>query len=192
MKLSDEQKKLAKACTSLQKKIVINVIGKSMSHREAYIAAGGKAESEQSQDSTVYEILSKLEVKAFYDSLIETAATGAILTKQKALEILTDHTSATMSDFVEIIKEKGKSVMVMKDPTQLPNSLQRCIKSIVPHGDSFKLELYDGHAAMKIMSDMIGWNVPRKTQISGPEDGPIETNMTVTFIEAENKKDGKK
>jgi len=188
MKLSDEQKKLAKACTTLQKKIVINVVGKTMSHREAYVAAGGKAESEQSQDSTVYEILSKPEVKAFYDSLMESAASGAILTKQKALEILSDHTIAKMSDFVEIKKEKGKLIMVMKDPTQLPDSLQRCIKSIVPHGDSFKLEIYDSHAAMKQLSDMIGWNVPRKTQISGPEDGPIETNMTVTFVSADDNK----
>lgn len=187
MKLSKEQKKLAKEITTLNKKFVINLISKAMSQREAYVAAGGKAKTENAQDAGASEILAHPKVKAFYDSLIESAAVGAILTKQQALEILTDHTSATMSDFVEIIKEKGKSVMVMKDPTQLPNSLQRCIKSIVPHGDSFKLELYDGHAAMKIMSDMIGWNVPRKTKISGDEDAPIEHNMTVTFIDAVKK-----
>ena len=62
MKLSDEQKKLAKACTTLQKKIVINVVGESMSNRQAYIAAGGTAKTEKAQDSSVYEIMSKLSV----------------------------------------------------------------------------------------------------------------------------------
>jgi len=189
IKLTDEQKTLAKALTTLQKKYVINLVGKSMSQREAYIAAGGTAKGESSQDNGASVLLSNSKVRAFYDSLMASAASGAVLTKQRALEILSRSVTATVADFCKFEKdEDGSIIMMMKNPSELPEDLARCIKSITPHGDSFKLELHDSHGAMKQMADMIGWNVPRKTKISGDEDAPIEHTMTVTFVDAATKK----
>lgn len=90
MKLTDEQKALAGKLTHLQRMTVINHVAGGMSQRKAYFAAGGKAKTDESADSSVYQIFSKLQVRAFYDSLIEGALSDAILTRQEALGILTN------------------------------------------------------------------------------------------------------
>jgi len=193
MKLTAKQKKLADALPTLHKKFVINLIDGTMSQREAYVAAGGKGKKEKCQDAAASRMLTYPKVKAFYDSLIESAASGAILTKQKALEILTHSATSSMADFCEFkVDDKGNITMMIKDPSELPKDLARCIKSISPVGNGFKIELHDSHGAMKQMADMIGWNVPRKTKISGDEDAPIEHNMRVTFVNAGDVKNEKK
>lgn len=89
MKLSNEQKKLAKELTTLNKKFVINLVGEGMSQREAYLAAGGTAKNENTQDSAACTMLRDVRVKAFYDALMDSSANTAILTRQGALELLT-------------------------------------------------------------------------------------------------------
>lgn len=185
IKLTAKQKKLADKLNTVNKKFVINLIDGTMSQLEAYVAAGGKGSNENSLSAAGSRILTYPDVKAFYDSLIESAASGAVLTKQKTLEILSHSATSNIADFCEFKKDdKGNITMTIKDPSDLPKDLARCIKSISPVGNGFKIELYDSHNAMKQLADMIGWNVPRKTQISGIDDAPIETKMTVTFIDA--------
>ena len=184
-KLTDEQKALAKKLTTLQKKFVINLVSKSMSQREAYVAAGGKAKTEKAQDSSASEILTNLEVRAFYDSLMHSAASGAVLTKQRALEILTASAEISITDVCEFVEVDKKFTWKVKDFNTISRDIAKCVKSITLNGDKEpKIELYDSHGAIKQLSDMIGWNVPRKTTISGPEDAPIEHKMTVTFVDA--------
>lgn len=184
-KLTDEQKALAKKLTTLQKKYVINLVPGSMSQRQAYVAAGGTAKTEDAQDASSSEILANLRVRAFYDSLMDSAASGAVLTKQRALEILTASAEISITDVCEFVEENGEHVWRVKDFNTVPRDIAKCIKSITLNGDKEpKIELYDSHGAIKQLSDMIGWNVPRKTTISGPEDAPIEHRMTVTFIDA--------
>lgn len=189
MKLTKEQKKLAKDITTLNKKFVINLVSKDMSQREAYLAAGGTAKTENAQDNAASVMLSNSKVRAFYDSLIESAACSAVLTKQKALEILSHSANVSITDicdFVEVPdgKDKTKHIWRVKDFNTVPPEIARCVKSVKITADGPKIELYDSHGAIKQLSDMIGWNVPRRTQISGPEDAPIETKLTVTFVDA--------
>lgn len=94
--LTDEQQQLANELTSLQRKYAINLATGSMSQRGAYLAAGGTAKTEDSQDNTASKMLSHVGVKAFYDSLIAQSATSAILTRTEALEILS--TNAKQSE----------------------------------------------------------------------------------------------
>lgn len=93
-KLTDEQKALAKELTTLQKKYVIHLVSESMSQREAYIAAGGTAKTENAQDNSASIMLSNSKVRDFYDNLMDNSANNAIITRQKALELLsTDATT---------------------------------------------------------------------------------------------------
>jgi len=186
--LTSEQKSLAKQLTMLQKKLVINLVTGSMSQREAYIKAGGKAKSENNIDASASEILAHPKVRAFKDSLIHSAASGAVLTKQRSLEILTASAEISITDICDLVEdENGKHVWKVKDLSTIPRDIVKCIKSITLGKGEPKLELYDSHGAIKQISDMLGHNVPRKTQISGPDDAPIETKMTVTFVDAVTK-----
>lgn len=187
-KLTSEQKKLSDKLTTLQQQFVTNLVSKSMSQREAYIAAGGKAKTESAQDTSASEIMRKLQVKAFYDSLMHSAASGAVLTKQRSLEILTASAEVSITDVCDLVEgENGKHVWKVKDLSTIPRDIVKCIKSITLGKGEPKLELYDSHGAIKQISDMLGHNVPRKTQISGPDDAPVEHKMTVTFIDAVTK-----
>ena len=93
MEFTAKQQELADKLTSLQRKYVINLAAGKMSQREAYVAAGGKAKTENAQVSSASEILTNPNVKAFYDSLIAQSATSAILTRTEALEILSRNAS---------------------------------------------------------------------------------------------------
>lgn len=197
MKLTKKQTKMAENLSTLQKKIVINLVGSDMGQREAYVAAGGTAKTEKSQDASCSEIMAIPKVRAFYESLIKSAAAGAVLTKQKALEILSTSAKVSIADVCEFVEIQDgidrdnkpimKTVWKVKDLKDIKLEIARCIKSVTITAQGPKIELYDSHGAIKQLSDMIGWNVPRKTQISGDADAPIETKMIVTFVEAEKK-----
>jgi len=191
IKLTKAQKKLADKLTTLHKKFVINLVDGTMSQLEAYIAAGAKGINENSLSAAGSRILTYPDVKAFYDSLIESAASGAVLTKQSALEILSASATVSITDVCDFVEENGKHVWKIKDFSKIPPEIARCVKSVTILASGPKIELYDSHGAIKQLSDMIGWNVPRKTKISGDEDAPIEHNMRVTFVNAGDVKNEK-
>ena len=95
--LSKEQTKLSKELTTLQYKFVINLFS-GMTQRQAYINAGGKAKTQESQDSASSNMLSNVKVRSFYDSLMQDAQSSAVMTKQQALTRLTATASVTMKD----------------------------------------------------------------------------------------------
>ena len=89
VKLDEKSIELSQKLTDLQRKIVLYLMNNSKaSHREAYIASGGKATTENTQDAGASEILSNPKVKAFHDHLISIAATEAIVTKEYVLKSL--------------------------------------------------------------------------------------------------------
>ncbi len=130
MELTDKQLELASKLTNLQRKFVIELAKPKTTQRQAYVRAGGTAKTEESQDSTAYKMLSKAQVRAFYDSLIAQSATSAVLSRTEALEILTGNARAS---------EEKK----------------------------------DQHTAIKQLSEMEGWNAPKKTELSGKDGDPI-------------------
>ena len=140
MELTDKQLDLASKLTTLQRKFVVNLVGSDMSQREAYIAAGGKAKTPATQDSSASEILSNPKVRAFYDSLMESATSAAILTREEALQILS--INAKLAD-----------------------------------------ECRDQHAAIKQISDMQGWNAPKKSELTGAGGKPLAIQADVSSPE---------
>lgn len=87
MALTPEQEALSSALTNLQRKTVLGVVA-GLSQRQAYYEAGGKAKTDESADATASEILSTPTVKAFHDSLIDQAATSAVMTREGHLDRL--------------------------------------------------------------------------------------------------------
>ena len=125
IELTEEQKAMAEGLTKLQYKVVVNVIS-GMTQRQAYIAAGGTAKSENTQDASASELLSNPKVKAFYDSVMNTITENVIITKEEIIKGLAE-------DFRD------------------------------PGAEGYKCS----HSAAKIINDMIGYNAPKKQELSG-------------------------
>jgi len=90
IKLTDEHIKLSQQLTALQRRFVLNIVSKGMTQRQAYVKSGGRAKTEDSQDNCASQMFSKLQVKAFHDSLIKAAVTEAVSNKVDALEVLVE------------------------------------------------------------------------------------------------------
>lgn len=84
-KMTKEQKALFDALTVLQKKVCINSIS-GLSNIDSYIKAGGKGKTQATKENSASQIFSKLEVKAFLDSMKAAAVSDAVMSRQRMLE----------------------------------------------------------------------------------------------------------
>lgn len=193
MELNESQVELASKLTALQRKLVINLVGSNMSQREAYIAAGGKAKSPAVQDSSACEILSNPKVKAFYNSLINQAASSAVMTREEALERLSQTARVTIADVCEFkTVQVGETpegdpvyqtVWTIKNSEDIPAEIAVCIKSVSITQQGPKLELHDQNSAIKQLSDMQGWNAPKKSELTGAGGAPLKVEADVSAPE---------
>jgi phage terminase small subunit len=195
IKLSDEQKAMAKELTSLQRKVVIGIVG-GLTHRKAYVKAGGKAKKAQGQDASVAEILGKPIVRAFLDSLMNKAAENAVITREEAIGILADTAKLKITDVCDFQNvqigedDEGtpvfKTVWTMKNSEDIPDHIARSIKSVTATKDGPKIELHDSHGSIKQLSSMMGWDAPKKTELTGAEGKPLEVKSEVKAPEIAN------
>jgi len=146
--MTPEQQKLADKCTRLQRDIVINIVTGKMSQRKAYLAAGGKAKTENTQDASVSEILRNPKVKEFYNSLLAEASTNAVMTRTKALEAL----------------------------TKVANTIDGVIENHDPKKRS-RLPIQGQIAAIKQIAEMEGWEAPKKVAPCTPDGEALVLNF---------------
>ena len=190
--LTDEQKELAKKLTTLQHKFVVNLVG-GMSQRIAVKEAGSKAKTDSALDTVATKMLSNVQVKAFYDSLMETKLTDSIMQRDEALSILSNNARVSMTDvadyaFVKVGEdEDGQPIMqtvwTMKDSADIDPKVIACIKSVTMTKQGPKIELHDQQGAIKQLSAMQGWDSPKKTEVSGKDGAPLAINSNVSAPE---------
>lgn len=169
MELSEEVLEFGYKLTRLQRQTVINIVSKNMNNREAYLAAGGKTKTSASTDSTVAKMLSLAKVKAFYNALMDAAATRAVMTREEALERLTRASRVVITDIAEFSErtigqdENGdpikQAVWRIKDSDELTHDAAASIKSVTVLPTGAKLDLHDPLAAIKQIADMQGWKI---------------------------------
>lgn len=109
MALTSEQQALADKLTNLQRGVVLGVVA-GKSQRQAYYDAGGKAKTDEAADTSAYEIMSRPEVVAFYNSLIAQVAAKAIWTREDSERVLAEiamghDEQGKTSDRVAAVKE---------------------------------------------------------------------------------------
>jgi len=188
--LSPEQLELASKLTTLQRKFVINLVGSKMSQREAYVAAGGRAKSDSAKDNSASVMLSKTKVKGFYDSLLNTATTSAVMTREEALERLTLSARVRITDVCDFRNVQTgedpdgdpvyQTVWTIKNSEDIPAEIAACIKSVAITNQGPKIELHDQTAATKQISDMQGWNAPKKTELTGKDGQSLAITADVS------------
>ena len=193
IKLTAEQLELASKLTPLQRKFVLELIKPGISQRQAYLTAGGKAKTETAQDASATQIFSNLKVKDFYNSLLSCIASDSIMTKQEALERLSKTARATIHDICTFkLTQVGEdadgnpvmqTVWEMKNTEEIDPVIAASIKSVTFTKTGPKIEMYDANGSIKILSDLQGWNAPKKQEITGKDGSALAIKADVSAPE---------
>ena len=178
VKLTSEQLELASVLTTLNRGFVINLVS-GMTQRQAYLEAGGTAKTEAAQDANASRMLSDARVKAFYDSLMASAASAAVMTREEALLRLSKAGRITITDIADFREsivgedENGDPVMhtvwSIKNSEDMTPEAASAIKSVTSTKMGPKLEMHDPQAAIKQLADMQGWNAASKHDLSSSD-----------------------
>lgn len=193
IKLTAEQLELASKLTPLQRKFVLELIKPGTSQRQSYVTAGGKANGANSQDQSASKMISNARVKEFHQSLINTIASDVIMTKQEAMERLSKSARATIHDICTFeLKQVGEdedgnpvmqTVWTMKHSEDIDPVIAASIKSVTFTKTGPKIEMYDSNGSIKILSDLQGWNAPRKQEITGKDGQSLAIKADVSAPE---------
>ncbi|MCG3462667.1 terminase small subunit [Xenorhabdus bovienii] len=185
--LTDEQKVLFDALTKLQQKFALGIL-KGLNQIDAYKQAGYKAKTDESARASASEILTNLKVKTFLDAMNQEAVSDAVMTRQEALERLSTMGRVSLHDIAEFrnsqIGEDDKGQPVFQASWQFKDSaLQNpaalsAISELTTGKDGIKLKLHDPKAAIQQLSELMGWDAPKKTELTGKNGGPININNT--------------
>lgn len=181
--MTPEQQALFDELTQLQQRTATGVLA-GMTQRAAYFAAGGKADTDESADSSCSQILSNIKVKAFMDSMKLQAVNDAIMGREEMLARLSMFARKGIKDIV-----KFKTVVIGKDmetgedlqqtgwwipDSVLQNEEDLSIISELEVGKfGPKIKTHSALQAMAQIAKMQGYEAAGKWEISGPNGGPI-------------------
>ena len=190
--LSPEAVELASKLTKLQRQTVLGVVA-GKTQRQAYYEAGGKAQTDESADASVSALLRNIKVKAFHDSLLESASKSAVMTREEALERLTNLARVTVKDVAVFRKarvgedENGEpvhqSVWEVKDSDSIGDDQAAAISEVSTGKDGLKVKLHNSAAAIKQLADMEGWTAPKKHELTGKDGAPLAIKADVSSPE---------
>jgi len=140
---------------------------KSMSRKCIYIEA--------------YKLEQHPQVSLYIAAGSKVAETSAIMTRSEALERLSTTARVTITDVCDFKlaqvgeDEEGnpvyQTVWTIKNSEDIPPEVAVSIKSVSITKSGPKLELHDQNAAIKQLTDMQGWNSPKKFELEA--DGVI-------------------
>lgn len=183
MTLTEEQKALFDALTPLQKKFVTCLLNGDR-QAEAYRNAGGKAKGEGIH-SKAATMVRNGKVQAFLQSVQYEAINEAIMTFEEAMERLSVMGRTSIADLAtfgtHVVGEDDdgnaiiQSVWSFKNASELKPEQMAAISELTAGKDGLKIKLHDPKAAIKQLAEMRGWEAPKKTELSGPNGGAIQT-----------------
>lgn len=182
--MTEEQKELFDKLTPLQQKVCINSLS-GMSNIDSYVNAGGKAKGKAGQEASASEIFSNPKVKAFLDSMKQSAVNNAIMSRQEMMERLSNLSRVNMSDLitwhiVHSTDEEGQpeeqAIWSIKESAEQDPYAMASIAEVTAGKDGFKIKQHSPLAAMAQLAKLAGYDSPQQinstvTQVSyTPED----------------------
>lgn len=192
--MNSEQKALFDELTKLQQRIAINVLA-GMTQRDAYYNAGGKADTDESADSSCSQILSNIKVRAFIDSMQMQAVSDAIMTREEAIKKLS---LIARTDLKDIVKFRtgviGKNLDTGEDVEQTTWTINEDLQeedsdklSIISELEvgkfGPKIKTHDQKQAIALLSKLQGWEAAQKFEHAGPGGGPIQIKSVEDFTD---------
>ncbi len=186
MTLTEEQKALFDALTALQKRFITHLLN-GANQTEAYRKAGGRAKG-AGERSKANQIVTNSNVQAFLKSVQYQAINEAIMTRTEALERLSKMGRTSLSDIADFRNcligedEEGDPVYQaswsFRDSALQDPEAMAAVAELTTGKDGIKLKMHDPKAAIKQLGEMMGWEAPKKTELSGPGGGSIKTEST--------------
>jgi len=184
--MNDKQKELFDKLTTLQQEISLNSFS-GMNDIDSYKNSSGKAVKENTMSATVSEILNNPKVTAFLDSMKKESVKKAIMTRDEAMEILSNNARVKISDIATFSHravgedEEGNAIMEtvwkMKDSDEIDPDVMACIKSVTMTKAGPKIELHDQQGAIKQLSTMQGWDSASKLDLSSSDGSMSPKNF---------------
>ena len=181
--MNAEQKILFDKLTQLQQRVATNVLA-GMSQRQAYYAAGGSASNDVSADSTVYELLSNPQVVSFMSSMKEAAVSSAVMSRQEALEKLSNLARTDLKDLVEFgsyeLGSDGEGNPIVQAAWKIKDSVLQdpnkmaAISELTSGKEGIKIKTHSPITAIQQLAKMQGWESANKLELAGKDGGPIQ------------------
>ena len=181
--MNAEQKILFDNLTNLQQRVATNVLA-GMSQRQAYYAAGGTASSDDSADATCSVMLSDTKVVAFMDSMKAEAVSNAVMSRQEALEKLSNLARTDLKDLVEFgsyeLGSDGEGNPIVQAAWRIKDSVLQdpqkmaAISELTAGKDGIKIKTHSPITAIQQLAKMQGWESAGKLEVTGKDGGPIQ------------------
>lgn len=201
--MNAEQKLLFGQLTTLQQFVCTGIIA-GKSQRQAYYDAGGTAANDQTADAVVSRLLSEAKVKAFLDSMKESAVSDAVMSRQEALEKLSNLARTDLKDLVEFGEyELGSdgdgnpivqaSWRIKDSAMQDPNKMA-AISELTAGKDGIKIKTHSPVTAIQQLAKMQGWESATKHEITGKDGSPLvptRIELVAPSVASKDQDDGK-
>lgn len=174
VEMTDEQMELFNALTQLQQRVCINVIQGSTNVDAYKKAKGNKGVKQATAETCVSRMLQNAKVKLFMGSMRRQSVNNAIMSRQEAIEILSNMARTATSDVIEFehidvetapdkdgnTRTVKQAVWSIKDSAKHDADKLACISEVSVGKDGLKIKTHDQKDAIKILSKLEGWDKP--------------------------------
>lgn len=181
--MNTEQKKLFDELTTLQQMVCTGVLA-GKSQRQAYYDAGGTAANDQTADAVVSRLLSDAKVKSFLDIMKQEAVSNAVMSRQEALERLSNFARTDLKDLVEFgsyeLGNDGEGNPIVQAAWRIKDSVLQdpqkmaAISELTAGKDGIKIKTHSPITAIQQLAKMQGWESASKVELAGKDGGPIQ------------------
>lgn len=181
--MNAEQKILFDNLTNLQQRVATNVLA-GMSQRQAYFEGGGTAEDDKVADAIASRMLTDAKVAAFMDSMKESAVSNAVMSRQEALEKLSNLARTDLKDLVEFgsyeLGSDGDGNPIVQAAWRIKDSVLQdpqkmaAISELTAGKDGIKIKTHSPITAIQQLAKMQGWESAGKLEVTGKDGGPIQ------------------
>lgn len=172
------------AMTQLQQQVITNVL-KGMSPRQAYLHAPlGKASNVGSIDAVVSEMLRNPKVVAYRQAVQGLEHDETIMGRDEMRRRLTAIARTDINDLVELGRyeagedREGNPVYqtawtFREEARRDPMRMSAVAELTLDRAGNPKVKLHSPLVAMKQLADLDGLEAPKRTELTGPNGGPL-------------------
>jgi len=176
--LTKEQIEAFEGLTKLQQKFALKKL-EGLNTYQSYVAAGGKAKSPETGMTSAHEILNNLKVSSFIKSFeipaVERIA-SAVMSREEMIERLSTMARVKVDDVLNISnrilydsegEEVAQGAWSLKNVEDMTNDASIAISELTAGKDGLKVKLHNQIAAMKQLSELLGYNKPQEVTVNG-------------------------
>lgn len=203
--MNADQKKSFDKLTPLQQAIALEMLMPGMTQKQAYINAGGKAEGDNNIGACASELLNNPNVIEFLDLMRVEVVSNAVMSRQEALEKLSNLARTDLKDLVEFGSydlgedQDGNPIVQaswrIKDSAMQDPNKMAAISELTSGRDGIKIKTHSPITAIQQLAKMQGWEAATKHELTGKDGAPLNPTkielVAPTLIAKTDEDDGK-